>query len=313
MDCGEIAEAVMFKLIVMILTIIVLSSCGLIDDHTPPTESVATDPESNTNTADATDTTSLPSNGSKYELLCLQFAEISNSFDFKSPMSGYETRELFLSLDAVLNDMLLERESIMDKELVKFQNPESGFVVMFSEPIERESCFYRFVLLTNEYREKIMAGGSFLSVQYWSEDDIGYYPLATSITNSGDFTDFLDYRFIQDANIISVIQLRYSDIFLYEHNYNLLLFKFDGKDINNCEPGITKDGNGKWNVFSSNYRFYDRGGDVMGLCVRENTEEDNAYKVEIEINDKELIFSNTDISKSRITLELSDYAWKIKE
>ena len=158
-----------------------------------------------------------------------------------------------------------------------------------------------------------MAGGSFLSVQYWSEDDIGYYPLATSITNSADSTDFLDYRFIQDTNIISVVQLRYSDVFLYEHTYNLLLFEFDGKDINNCGPGIEMDGNGKWDVFSSSYRFYDSADEVVGLFVREDTEEDNAYKVDVEISDKEITFFNTENFKNRMTLELSDCAWKIKE
>lgn len=299
---------------ILLTLVVTITSCSLnggdATSSLPPSDLPTVIPK----TDPPTQQENLPSKSMHYEQLLTSFVETANSYEFGSGMSGYDTNTLFSKLNSKLNELLLERASLtfLDEDLTASLDEASGFAVAFSEQFEIGTYNYRFVLLDNNLREKILGGSSFLSVQYWSKDEIGFCPLVESITNSGEFTDFIDYRFIAEKGIISIVQLRHTDTSLFEFSYNIFTFEVDKNSVKNCIPIIDLGGNDYWNVSSYDFTFFDPERKIKGVFVSEKTDEDNEYKIDVSVTNQEITFFNIDNPMSRIILVLSDNSWDVK-
>ena len=246
---------------------------------------------------------------SAYDEKLQAFIEATSSFDHEASLSGLENNGVFNEIRARFTDVLIERESIsgLESGKEKLVGKQSGFSIAISESHRINGTTFRMIELKNEHTEKTNGAFDSLLIQYWTDSNISYEPLVESRTTSAESTSMIDYRFLKDLGVVSVIQKEYRDVFNIEDSYILFLFSLKDGLVESIVPDAINDfNNGYWGVAGREFSFDGPNRTLWGFRISELSEEDNAGRTSLEISGAHLDVYNTEKPESRIGLEFSD-------
>jgi hypothetical protein len=244
------------------------------------------------------------------------FIELANSLDPVNILGGLAANNAFRAIIEKFSDLLVERQSVteLETDTATLLDERSGFFVNISAPLKISDFTYRFVEISNKYVANIDGAISRLFLQFWTADKINYTPLIDNQSTAGELTYFADYRFFEDEGIISVIQIRNIVVFTYEDLFNLFLFKLQGGNVINVDPGMEDvQGNSFWRAVDRDYSFYDPDRALKGISVHELIEGDNEGKVDMRISGSELTVFNIETPQNCIKFELENDMWKLTD